>query len=359
MISNKHKPFCYAPWVSILNSNVLKGTAPCCEWKADRYVGPLSLYQNSKYLNKIKKAMLKHDMEYLATGCQECIAGEKFGGTTRRQKYHRYIENGIYNTVDLQEFDYRPSNLCNLKCVMCNEFQSSMIAKEKNITIKKYMNTEDYKKIDLDKLQQLYVVGGEPSIQIECYDFLEYCISKNLHETTVLSITTNATNTQKRWMDLLSKWKHVDIGISLDGIGKNLEYIREGSSWKSIEENCKIYENYFDVGYLSTCQAYNVPNVEDWFEWFLPKQKVNLTPVYGHNDLTLMSIPTEILENKVKYLTNLNHPLADTMINIINLVDFDPAQLIRLNHRTITKEEKSKKRILDVNTIYQFIYDAE
>ncbi len=364
-----HKPYCWAPWVHLQHGNVMGGTTPCCEWNGDIHKGSIKDYLYSKHLRKIKKNMVKHK-GYLKS-CQNCRQQERVGNLSRRQILHqdKYVQTvvdswkdkdilqpGLNNIVYL---DYRPSNLCNLKCRMCGYKNSSMIAKERGIELEISVPAEDYKNLDMSKLKGVHVIGGEPSIQQDLYNFLDYCCDLGLNNTLRLSFTTNATNTNKTWMDKLSKWKYLKVEISLDGIGPTMEYIRHGASWTTIEKNCVVYEEVLGkdkIEYSIVATVYNIPNVEDWAHWFLEKNNVTIWPVEGIPHQTLDAIPTGILNKKLKYLKSYKSVAwVNNLINMIKMAKYNPKLNQELKYATFKLEKKRPGSIYEVNDVYKEI----
>ena len=361
----KNEPFCWAPWISLQHGNTMRGTTPCCEWLGDKHTGSLVDYLNGDYLKNIKKAMFDKDMDFLNKTCAECIESEKVGIKTRRTKYFSHPAVLKSQTDKIVHFDYRPSNLCNLKCSMCNPSASSLIAKEylqhgsyaddwDDFIKQDHILPNDYKNLDLQNLESIMVIGGEPSIQKEVFDFLDYCCEIGINETCHLQFTTNATNCNDAWISRVKKWPSISVEISLDGIGKTFEYIRTNSNWKTIEKNCLWYENNIkDISYHITALVYNVPNVEDWIEWFMDKKDVEIYPVSGVSHLTLDAIDPKIKKQKINYLKKFDKPFVQNLIEMISQSDYKPHVKEKLVIETRRQQAIRKGNIYDVNPIYK------
>tara|TARA_B100000963_G_C22640773_1_gene680325 strand:+ start:6608 stop:7717 length:1110 start_codon:yes stop_codon:yes gene_type:complete len=365
---NVHRPYCWAPWVNLQHGNVLEGNTPCCEWNGDGHKGSIKDYINSKHLRKIKKNMI-NPIGKLRKSCEVCRENEKIGNKSRRMYLHededvKVITDSWKDKDILQPdvnhivyLDYRPSNLCNLKCRMCGASSSSMIGKEQGIEPEIKVPAKDYKNLNMSTLKKVAVVGGEPSIQQDLYDFLDYCCELGLNNTLELSFTTNATNTNKKWMDRLSKWKYISVQISLDGIGSTMEYIRNGASWPAIEKNCTVYEEILGkdkIEYSIVATAYNIPNVEDWAPWFLDKNNVSIWPVEGKHWQSVDAIPTNILKEKLKYLKNYKDVTwVLNLINMINMAHYNHKLNEQLKNETFDLQNIRGGHIYDVNKIYK------
>jgi hypothetical protein len=361
----KNEPFCWAPWISLQHGNTMQGTTPCCEWLGKKHSGNLKDYFEGDYLKQIKKAMLDNDMDFLNKTCAECIESEKIGIKTRRLKYFNdpAVENN--KTDSIIHLDYRPSNICNLKCSMCNPGASSLIAKEylehgsyaddwDDFVKQNHIIPNDYKNINLENLKSIMVIGGEPSIQKDVFDFLDHCCELGINKTCHLQFTTNATNCNNAWISRIKKWPSISVEISLDGIGKTFEYIRTNANWSSIEKNCLWYENNIeDVTYHVTALMYNVPNVEDWIEWFLDKKDVAIYPVSGVSHLSLDGLQPDIKKEKIKYLKQFDRSFVKNLIEMILQSNYKKEVTEKLVIETQRQQAIRKGDIYKVNPIYK------
>ncbi len=89
----------------------------------------------------------------------------------------------------------------------------------------------------MPSIRQMYLVGGEPLLIEAHYDFLESCVKRGYAQNIKLEYNSNITAIpDKAW----SLWKHfrlVQIGASIDGIGRVNDYIRHPSKWERVHEN--------------------------------------------------------------------------------------------------------------------------
>ena len=111
--------------------------------------------------------------------------------------------------------DIRPTNLCNLKCRMCDPYNSSKIEKEQEQMLKKGITSfmhKDYFKRDKRFLnwhknkeiwntiykwspgiKDLYFTGGEPILIKEVWNFIDYLKEKELAKNIRIEFNTNCT----------------------------------------------------------------------------------------------------------------------------------------------------------------------
>lgn len=239
------------------------------------------------------------------------------------------IEDNFHVESLPQRLELKPSNLCNLKCIMCNSYDSSQIAKEladlsekydgitveagrlfsadniitksthaahdKNIVapydqhiikIKLENSTSDNAITDYSNNEQLWATfckivpnletlsfaGGEPTLMPFVERALTYCVESGHAEHITVFCSTNATNINKKLLELIPKFKLFEVICSIDGYGKVQEYARFPSKWPQIEKNYKALKQLMihpNVKVLLniTVTALNVSNLDELLNW--------------------------------------------------------------------------------------------
>jgi sulfatase maturation enzyme AslB (radical SAM superfamily) len=359
MIDNK--PFCSAPWTTIQHGSVLQqgGTCPCCEWSGLIYKGGIKQYLESEWLHGVKETMQSHDMDVINETCKSCLDLEKLNIRSKRNLVDEWIESGDLEFGKIGLVDYRASNLCNLKCRMCFPSNSSLIAKEMNIDIDDSKNfNDDIYEYDLKDVGIVNIVGGEPSIDHKVHEFLDWLILNKWNEHIRITITTNATNTNKNWIDRISKFKALTVIISVDGTGDVYEYIRTNANWDSVSKNISIYESMSNVivNFQITGSMHNIPAIEKWLPWFLDKEYANIFPVESQPHLSLDALPDDIKQEKIAYLTTITSHMATATIQMLEDATYDNAvhhafiadttRLDKIRKTDLTKIDPIFERIL-------------
>lgn len=201
-------------------------------------------------------------------GCEYCENVEKQGGVSDRL-YHNNIPG--LTPVDFDAsgdqkvtpriIEIYLTNTCDLACVYCLPIFSS----RNNEELKKYgpypvgimpvqqiTNRDQYfaKWLDwLDKnyqhIDRLSILGGEPFLQKELWNILEF-VSNRKNQNLTISINTNLNSnlsTVRRFVeackDLIvnGKIKKVNINASLDCWGPQAEFVRNGLDLNRWQEN--------------------------------------------------------------------------------------------------------------------------
>jgi MoaA/NifB/PqqE/SkfB family radical SAM enzyme len=244
-------------------------------------------------------------------GCSVCYEQEANGRTSNRQHsiqewswrlgnegLNKLVAEAVDNNGHVESepvyLDLRLGNLCNLKCRMCNPWNSSQIVKEHESlaqnpeysevwrkTFGKFPITvmDDQQWFDHDimwdqvislipKLKKVYMTGGEPTLIKNNFKFMQACIDQGRTDI-VMFFNTNCTNINKQFLNLISQFKQVNINASMDGIGIVNEYIRAPSDWKLISDNIEKLAQMSNVnlGVTPTIQVYNVFDIVNMLEW--------------------------------------------------------------------------------------------
>lgn len=281
---NKTKPLCYAPFIGMyaVSSNKY---APCCVSSRIKAESPVTFWLSSE-MQSIRKELLSHTWPATCTECKHLAENNLTYETDYWDSEFTKCEVEIdvvtgNNLGHPLVLDYRPSNLCNLKCRMCVPQASSQWETEVQQHPKLavwfdpvYKNKDNFNQI-LEyilsiKLYKLKLLGGEPTIDPNILSILEHV---KLEYTTlpILRFTTNATNITPKFKQIISQFDTVDIALSIDGTSSTFNYIRTNAVWENVQRN--VYE-IFD-GQIATTVAFNTVitpytlfNIIELLDWF-------------------------------------------------------------------------------------------
>jgi len=322
----KNKSFCAMPFIGLmLNTDTF--TRYCCiafgpkailreKPTIDETLGEklsiedTSLLEswNSYTMIETRKAMLNGTK---LEACANCYKQEEMGATSFRQMmtaewenrlgdmFNNYVQEAIDNNYKISlppvYLDLRLGNLCNLKCRMCNPWNSSQLAKEHFQLFEGGVEADsrvynEYSKVWRDQfgvnplylkevqpvfdrnflwneiismipnLKKVYMTGGEPTLIENNYRFMEECISAGYNHDIELFFNINCTNVTDKFLKLVSQFKSLKINCSLDGYEKVNDYIRYPAKWSHVEKNFrKLAElSNVDLGITPVVQVYNI-----------------------------------------------------------------------------------------------------
>lgn len=282
-MSTNNSVFCSAPWQATYYKESRKQYKMCCSF--DRWTNADSPqeYYDSEINQSVRDSILAGEWH---PGCRTCEEQERAGGHSDRSSFNWSfdIQN---NPVDVSKFnlkwlDYRPGNLCNLKCRMCDAGNSSLIEKEMSDypELEKFlprakgnnMTELDTNLVNEDifkNLQFLKILGGEPTIDPQVYKLLEWTVEKDFAKNIELRYTTNATNVNDRWTNSVNEFQTSRIQISLDGTGNTYDYIRTPAKWHSVKEHILSMQNKIHnirgMGINMVYSLYNCFTVDKWY----------------------------------------------------------------------------------------------
>ena len=293
-ITELPETFCSVPWLQIHTEPDGK-IMPCCyyshedqnrlgDWSTDN----LSDVFNSDKWNQLRKDFLDG---VKPEACARCWREEDTGASSMRtifnekysktwnatKKFHDYFpdiiakgndDGSVSGDINLATVDLIFNNLCNFKCRSCGPTLSSSIAVEEQKLRQQGHNLPSHENLltnsdidhDLDFLvdkcdefSEVHFSGGEPMMQKEHYEFLQLMIDSGKTSTTIRYNTNLSVYTLKDYnaFELLQNFESVFIVGSMDAMGEQGEYIRNGFDWeKSLEwiKTCKEYLPNADYG---------------------------------------------------------------------------------------------------------------
>jgi len=210
--------------------------------------------------------------------------------------------------------EYRPGNECNLKCRMCSPHSSSQIEKEIKDNpefpeLLKFFGGVEPRQEDVYshlydfvkevKVKHLRVLGGEPTLDKDVYAFLNHIVD-TYDDLPKLYMTTNATNLNKKFQNLLLKFnRNIKLRFSIDGTGNTYEYIRTNARWdivKNIVENTlsKRIASSYAISVVLT--PYNMFNMIELLDWILDLKKIeNKIQIHAVNSESVKTSVAAIL----------------------------------------------------------------
>jgi MoaA/NifB/PqqE/SkfB family radical SAM enzyme len=359
--------FCFYPFLEI-STNPVGHMKPCCNYigTIDHDDGnPISILKgdtfdsvwNSNPMKSIRKDLHQGN---IPAKCRRCI---RDGDASMRyrsiKEYNDNIEilQLVKNTIDNDYhadhqpiiLELKPSNLCNLKCVMCNSYDSSQIAKELkelsnkfggiNVRDGRFMSISDqpgiresnqvFKDVDQPEwddneviwenfkriapyLQILSFAGGEPTIMPSVLRILNFCVENDYAKNITVFISSNFTNLNKNFFDIMPHYKKFELISSIDGVGTVNDYCRFPSKWSQISKNyllAKQYMKHSNVKMMTniTVNLLNVVNVTDLLYWL--EERAEELPCYKEwpFNVNLIMYPPEqqikLLPDDLKQLT--------------------------------------------------------
>ena len=309
------KSFCILPWMHLYaepNGDIF----PCCtatplydEENEDGSTGQrndptfarsnlrentIEEAMNSPLFNQLRLDMLNGDE--LPSTCIRCKRFEDAGAGSYREfaknRFNKYMymvdntnEDGSLSKLELKFLNVRFSNHCNMSCLTCGPSWSTTWHKHAWWIQRRgepaLQTLEDVAKGDLwqqvrahlHTVQRIYFTGGEPMMMPDHWRILDFLINKGLAQEVELHYNSNMSITKFGKYDLWDMWshfKHIDVGVSVDGVEEDAEIIRWGTKWNVVKENIKKLRSLPNAIYqldsvVSLLNIYHLPKMQKYF----------------------------------------------------------------------------------------------
>ena len=203
-------------------------------------------------------------------GCSICKQNEEQGQTS----YRHHANEALKNITGVR-YEIMPSNVCNLKCVMCSPPYSTALAKEQfSIGIE----TVDYSRESNSTQQQLSVLRGVNNIESISIIGGEFFLTKGnleimdfaLERQVPLRIVTNATVILDSHLERLKKLTCLELQISIDGCEQGYEIMRYPASWNVFVRNTQRLIQELpnaEINFHFVAQALNLQQLVPTLDW--------------------------------------------------------------------------------------------
>lgn len=271
-------------------------TASCHRVKSNTF--DLDTFNFHNTPEKIRDRTKMLSGEWPGHGCEYCRDIEQSGGISDRM-IHLDFEgfrapkeldtNNIAVNVTPRIVEIYFSNNCNFKCVYCiPEFSSKINAEnlkfgtfEKNgVKFKDHIDLPDQFDTYTDKLfewldkniqdlDRLQILGGEPFIQKETQRLINFLQTKNVKHLE-LTVFSNLSIDNQKFFRLIQELqnlqlKQINIVASIDTWNRPAEYIRSGLNLTTFEKNFEYLLNNtnFVLNINSALNVLAIPSLPD------------------------------------------------------------------------------------------------
>lgn len=267
---------------------------------------------NSDRMKKLRTDMLSGT---IPNYCRTCTDREAVTGDSSRVFHNREfphvldripettLKDGTVTEMKLKYWDFRFSNLCNLKCRSCGPVYSSSWlpdAKALNWPVEDWQKVvttdgidglDNYKFLEnqVDEVEKIYFAGGEPLLMPEHWYILDMLVKAERFDVRLCynTNTTKLTYKGKNVLDIWNKWLpgKIEIWPSLDEIDDRAELIRSGTNWSKVEENLKDMVKLDNIVIRPgiTTGAWNVYRLPEIIERLIELGIVKNNPMLGIN----------------------------------------------------------------------------
>jgi len=326
------KTFCFYPFLE-LSTNPSGYIKPCCYYTDILFEDDSNDYEKSFNINKgsgLEDSWNSDSIVSLrkqitngtpVSNCQACYRDGPASMRVRSiQEYKNNVDilNLVADTIENnyvakhlpKRLELKPSNLCNLKCMMCNSYDSSQVGKELVELAEKHKGIEVYTGrfieikpenngvketnrafLDLGApdwsnnpdvwdsfikivpgLEVLSFAGGEPTLLPFVERALQYCVDTGHSKHILVYVSSNFTNINKTFLKLMPEFKKFELIASIDGVQLVNDYCRYPSKWSQISSNFAkakqlMSNNNVKILVNITVNLLNVMNLDKLLYW--------------------------------------------------------------------------------------------
>lgn len=342
------KYFCYEIFknIAVWSTNGRIGYNPCSFYNG--YFETSDQINLTKAWNSDsrKKIIELINQDQPIAGCHRCYEDESRGITSRRlhvkESYETWHQNTDIDLTGPQGLDYSVGNLCNLKCIICGPYNSTLwipdyqkLYPDRPIDIYKYQKNEQVEITSDETLHNIISIhfhgGGEPLLSEAHVNLLKKIKSiKGLSDVRVFYNTNGTVTVSEEVLKLWEECKLIELYFSIDDVGARFEYQRPGKSFKTIEENLQWYHknmphnHMFNINTVwSYLNLYYLDQLTDWYETNLKTNR------YGDPVKLIFQTAIEItqIQHVSEEVQNLllkkfqNYPNLTTIVNSLTVTD--------------------------------------
>lgn len=320
-------------------------------------------------MKSVRRAMMQgHEHE----ACANCYRQERHGLESFRTSKNINIPesnldwllaktepDGTLHNFQMQYWDARFSNVCNLKCRMCGPGYSHTWAQELNATVNgSYIiqahDTTVWEDIiakygDLGELREVYFAGGEVFFQQEHWAMLEHLRQLGMRDIRLTYVTnlTRLTLGTYNIEDYLTYFTNVLFIVSMDGLGSVFEYIRSGSNWSRFVANLDLIKKFkVNIRFNIVVTIYNILSLHQVLDFIDSNgfDKYDLSIANYPVEQNITNLPPELKDLAQQRLKN--YPRAQGIINYMNQIPLTEWNVVM--NRTNELDRVRKENVLDI-----------
>ena len=238
--------------------------SPCCAYNTSNCYSTLDHYYSSTEIQQLKTAT-----EW-PNGCQVCHTQESQGQVSFRNHSNAALKN-----ISGTRYELMPSNICNLKCVMCYPASSTALAKERHTIGIEPMdlsreNNISIKQLELlsqvNDIESISAIGGEFFLTKGNLEIMDFVIAKNIPFRAV----TNATVILDSHLERLKQIADLELQISIDGYAQGYEIMRYPAKWSEFADNVHRLIKELpqaQINFHFVAQALNIQQLVPTLDW--------------------------------------------------------------------------------------------
>jgi len=178
------------------------------------------------------------------------------------------VHQGRYQTRMVK---LNTSSVCNGTCVTCGpDASSAWAALRKQLTRHKTLPWQEIKGVSWPDVKSLGFVGGEPLLEKTNFEILQHLLELGNHDCFVHIVTNGSIEITQKQLDILSRFKNLNLCVSIDGVDQRFEYLRFPLQWRTLLHNLDefslITQNISVSCMISNISMFYLDETLDWFQ---------------------------------------------------------------------------------------------
>lgn len=246
---------------------------PCCNTRGVEIDPAQFDFHKDPSLIAIRQATIDNQRHPM---CQGCWNHEDAGGLSRR--LNGRSDPVDYHGVALRKLDYTTQNICNLACIHCSSYSSSLWARLNNDDRGEDASYQDkialLDRVDFSEIQHVHFTGGEPLMTREHVKVLNLVESAGRLAQVSTSYNTNATMMpDEEVLSLWSQMRQVTLILSIDAVGPAAEIVRWPCVWTEVDQVVRdlvaLKNQYKNIAitFNVSVASYNFLELADIADW--------------------------------------------------------------------------------------------
>ena len=280
--------------------------------------------------------------------CQDCWDEESAGRDSKRIMVNRSIPHVKPLPDQPVSVMLKPGNLCNLACRHCSPFSSSRWLKDHYKVEARQSDWTSYIQ-QFTEIQDSYhdanpfwsdlkawapnvefyeLYGAEPMLIDSLWEVIKTSSLGANNNKTVVNINTNGTILREDTEEIFRNFYKVDLGLSVDGIGDQFEYMRYPAKWDKFLSNLDAYQNMaarlgnIDMNVSCTVSALNVYYTDEIWQFFHSRGiHVGFNILHRPDHLNMRILPDAAKQQIADRLSNTGTPAQNLIPMLMSPMD--------------------------------------
>ena len=340
--------FCILPWIN--QEARTDGTVAVCCVMQETVPGidlangsTLKDAWDSKWLADLKTDFLAGEKP---KACFNCWNEEDAGIESKRlrevKKFAHHIED--LGHAKPKSMDLKLGNICNTKCRICTSFASSQWVPEETerdgdsnhfakIMAKQgrwpELNEKFWDDLEsqIEDVESLEFFGGEPFLIKRHFDILQSLVDKGRAKDISISYNTNGSIYPAHAIELWKQFKKVQIFFSIDGVGKQFNYIRHPQQFDEVIDNFHKFNqhDFLQLNIFYTVGLFNVMYMDEILTWQQDNNidcGIHFNMVYEPKHVSPKALPKKVKQAITDKLRGHTDPRIQTTLKYMNQEDY-------------------------------------